>query len=130
MWRQLWESAAAVPAAAQRPLFDPVLEGERALHFLETLPPALLFGDVLACGFSAAAALLGKAEAAALPAVAGQLERWVVACGLAGGQAQGGQAHGGSRGHSQGACSLDSKLWRRSGAAHAGAERARKAVTQ
>lgn len=75
VWQQLWAATAPAPAAAQRPLFDPVLEGERALHFLETIPPALLFGDLLAVGLSAAAGLLGKAEAAGLPAVGAELER-------------------------------------------------------
>jgi hypothetical protein len=76
VWQQLWAAAPVLPASRQRPLFDPVLEGERALHFLETLPPALLFGDLLAAGLSAAVGLLGKAEAASLPAMAREIHRW------------------------------------------------------
>ncbi|KAL4425754.1 hypothetical protein ABPG75_009770 [Micractinium tetrahymenae] len=73
-WQQLWASAAPLPAARQRPLLDPQLEGERALHFLETLPPTALFAELLAVGCSAAVQLLRAAgPAAELPAVQRQL---------------------------------------------------------
>lgn len=81
-WQQLWDAAKPVPAAQQRPLFDPRLQGERALHFLETLPPPALFAQLLALGFSAASQLLLAAgPAAALPAVQRQLECLVAAAG-------------------------------------------------
>lgn len=71
-----------MPAAQQRPLFDPRLQGERVLHFLETLPPPALFAQLLALGFSAASQLLLAAgPAAALPAVQRQLECLVAAAG-------------------------------------------------
>lgn len=61
---------------------DPRLEGERALHFLETLPPAALFSDLLAVGYSAAVQLLGAVgPAAQLPAVRRQLECLAAAAG-------------------------------------------------
>ena len=64
----------ALPARQQRPLFDARLEGERALHFLETLPPAALFSELLALGYSAAVQVLSTAgPAATLPAVRTQL---------------------------------------------------------
>lgn len=74
-WQQLWAAAAALPAARQRPLLDPRLEGERALHFLETLPPAALFSELLAVGYSAAVVLLRTAPVAELPAVRRQVEQ-------------------------------------------------------
>ena len=37
-WRGVWEASPPCPASQQRPLFDPEAEGERALHWLETLP--------------------------------------------------------------------------------------------
>jgi hypothetical protein len=49
---------------------DPVLEGERVLHDLESLHPADLFDQLLALGMAAAATLLGQSQGAALPAVA------------------------------------------------------------
>ena len=33
MWQQLWREAPAMPAAMQRPLFDPFREGELALDW-------------------------------------------------------------------------------------------------
>ena len=81
-WQQLWAAAAPLPAARQRPLFDPQLEGERALHFLETLPPPALFSELLAVGFSAAVQLLQAAgQASELPAVRRQLDCLVAAAG-------------------------------------------------
>lgn len=74
-WQLLWEAAAAAPVSAQRPLFSPLLEGERALHFLETLPPPALHAELLALGVSAAVNLLSRPDAARLPSVAGQLAR-------------------------------------------------------
>ncbi|PRW58940.1 serine threonine- kinase Nek1 isoform X5 [Chlorella sorokiniana] len=82
VWQQLWDAAKPVPAAQQRLLFDTRLEGERVLHFLETLPPPALFAELLAVGFSAAVQLLLVAgPAAALPAVRRQLECLVAAAG-------------------------------------------------
>ena len=81
-WQQLWASAAPVPASRQRPLFDARLEGERALHFLETLPPPALFAELLALGFSAAVQVLGAlGPTAELPAVRRQLECLAEAAG-------------------------------------------------
>lgn len=111
-WRALWAGAAPAPAAAQRPLFQASTEGERALHFLETLPPAALYAQLLALGASAAAELLGAAPAAGrLPAVQAQLRRLrevaggVLSGGVAawaaqdegGGGAVPGEAEGGGR---------------------------------
>ncbi|EFN57717.1 expressed protein [Chlorella variabilis] len=71
-------------AAAQRPLHDAELEGERVLHFLETLPPSVLFAELLSVGFSAAVQLLGVVgPAAELPVVRRQLECLVAAAGPA-----------------------------------------------
>lgn len=73
-WQQLWSSAVPLPAARQRPLLDPQLEGERVLHFLEMLPPAALYAELLAVGYSAALQLLRTAgPAAQLPAAQEQL---------------------------------------------------------
>lgn len=81
-WQRLWAAAAPLPAAQQRPLLDPRLEGERALHFLETLPPAALWSELLAVGYSAAVQLLGTAgPAAELAPVRRQLDCLVAAAG-------------------------------------------------
>lgn len=71
-WHQLWSKAKAVPVSRQKPLFDAEKEGELALHFLETIPPAVLFGELITLGFSAGGFLLSRAPvAAAAAAVAG-----------------------------------------------------------
>ena len=75
-WRRLWNAAQPVPAHRQRPLFQPSLEGERALHFLETLPPAAVLSELFVLAFNGALGVLEKAEAVtALPAVAAQMAR-------------------------------------------------------
>lgn len=74
-WSRLWAAAAAIPASKQRPLFQASLEGERALHFLETLPPAAVYAELMALGFAAGVELLSRAPAAKLPTVAAQLAR-------------------------------------------------------
>lgn len=51
------------------------LEGEKALHFLETLPPAAVYAELLAVGFASAVALLSRSPAAKLPAVVAQISR-------------------------------------------------------
>lgn len=73
-WARLWAAAIPLPAAAQRPLFDPVAEAERVLHFLETIPPAALYNELLALGVSAAAGLLAASDGGSLPSAAAQLE--------------------------------------------------------
>eukprot|EP00891_Asterochloris_glomerata_P001378 jgi/Astpho2/1378/fgenesh1_pg.00025_%23_11_t len=70
MWQILWGAAPAVPAVRQKPLMDPVLEGERVLHYLETLPPAVLWDQLLACGIAAAAGKLAACPGASLPVAA------------------------------------------------------------
>lgn len=81
-WQRLWAAAAPLPAAQQRPLLDPRLEGERALHFLETLPPAALWSELLAVGYSAAVQLLCTlGPAAELAPVRRQLECLVAVAG-------------------------------------------------
>ncbi len=57
------------------PSVNSTLEGEKALHFLETLPLAAVYAELLAVGFTAAVAILQKAQAATLPAVAAQIEK-------------------------------------------------------
>jgi hypothetical protein len=59
---------------------DPLLEGERVLHDLDTIHPSDLVDQLLALGLAAAAALLEEAPGAALPAVAdvgAKFRRWV-----------------------------------------------------
>ena len=71
-----WASADAVPAAQQRSAeADALAGGERALHWLETLPPAAAWGALLPLALSAASALLRRSRGAALPPAAAALDR-------------------------------------------------------
>ncbi|ORX59565.1 hypothetical protein DM01DRAFT_1333029 [Hesseltinella vesiculosa] len=47
IWQDLWKWAKRVPAAKQRSLFDLNAEGEKALHYLESLTANELFGMLL-----------------------------------------------------------------------------------
>jgi len=66
-WLACWELAQARTASEQKPLFEPGQEGERALHFLETLQPEKLFQELHALGIAAAVGLLSESAGAALP---------------------------------------------------------------
>ena len=71
-----WAAADAVPAAQQRSAESGALAGgERALHWLETLPPAAAWDALLPLALNAAAALLHRSHGAALAPAAAALER-------------------------------------------------------
>ncbi|KAL2568221.1 hypothetical protein AAZV13_18G054300 [Glycine max] len=55
LWRKLWNSAPALPASEQKPLLDPNREGEKVLHYLETLQPHELLEQMVCAAFRAAA---------------------------------------------------------------------------
>ncbi|GAB9472401.1 Rab3 gtpase-activating protein catalytic subunit [Globisporangium polare] len=48
LWQQMWESAAPIPVARQKCLFDPLHESEKIYHYLETISPHELFHQMLA----------------------------------------------------------------------------------
>lgn len=54
-WRKIWNEALAVPASEQKPLWDPNREGEKILHYLETLRPYQLLEQMVCTAFRAAA---------------------------------------------------------------------------
>jgi hypothetical protein len=47
-------------ASEQKALFEPSQEGERALHFLETLQPGKLFEELHTLGIAAVVGLLAE----------------------------------------------------------------------
>lgn len=71
----VWRGAQPLAAAEQRPLWSAELEGERALHWLETLQPECAWAQLLASAFNSAGALLARCKGAALPAGAEALSR-------------------------------------------------------
>ncbi|TKY47194.1 Rab3 GTPase-activating protein catalytic subunit [Spatholobus suberectus] len=60
LWRKLWNSAPALPASEQKPLLDPFREGEKVLHYLETLQPHELLEQMVCTAFRAAADTLSQ----------------------------------------------------------------------
>ncbi|WVY89455.1 hypothetical protein V8G54_034969 [Vigna mungo] len=54
-WRNIWSRSPALPFSEQKPLLDPNREGEKVLHYLETLQPHQLLEQMLCTAFGAAA---------------------------------------------------------------------------
>lgn len=61
-WHQIWNNVQAAPASEQKPLFDPDREGEKVLHYLETLRPNQLLGQMICTAFRGAADTLNKTD--------------------------------------------------------------------
>ncbi|XP_028768976.1 rab3 GTPase-activating protein catalytic subunit isoform X2 [Neltuma alba] len=60
LWRNIWDSASALPASEQKPLLDPNREGEKVLHYLETLRPHQLLEQMVCTAFRAAVDTLNQ----------------------------------------------------------------------
>ena len=65
-WRTLWRDSPRLPASRQKPLFDPIREGEKALHHLEQAPPPEIFAQLCAAATSAVGNLYARAKGATL----------------------------------------------------------------
>ncbi|KAL0317295.1 UNVERIFIED_CONTAM: Rab3 GTPase-activating protein catalytic subunit [Sesamum angustifolium] len=59
-WRKIWNEALPLPASEQKPLLDPNREGEKVLHYLETLRPHQLLSQMVSTAFRAAADTLNQ----------------------------------------------------------------------
>ncbi|GMH42664.1 hypothetical protein BSKO_10583 [Bryopsis sp. KO-2023] len=82
-WKQHWQEVEPCPAARQIPLMDPLVEGERAMHYLETIPPSELFHQMIHVGFLGMLGCLQRSQSAELPPIRNALiefqkhvERW------------------------------------------------------
>ncbi|KAI7979200.1 Rab3 GTPase-activating protein catalytic subunit [Camellia lanceoleosa] len=60
-WRKIWNDAPALPASEQKPFLDLNREGEKVLHYLETLRPHLLLEQMVCTAFRASADTLNQA---------------------------------------------------------------------
>ncbi|XAR60768.1 hypothetical protein NMG60_11034265 [Bertholletia excelsa] len=60
LWRTIWNNAPALPASEQKPLLDPNREGEKILHYLETLQPHQLLEQMVCTAFRASADTLNQ----------------------------------------------------------------------
>nr|XP_010921006.1 rab3 GTPase-activating protein catalytic subunit isoform X1 [Elaeis guineensis] len=54
-WRQIWNDSPALPVSEQKVLLDPIREGEKVLHYLETLRPHQLLEQMVCTAFRASA---------------------------------------------------------------------------
>lgn len=74
IWLEMWEAALPVPAAQQKPLMDPQLEGERVMHWFETtVTPADLWLQLAPVALSTSAALLAACDSHSLPVISAEL---------------------------------------------------------
>ncbi|KAK9279847.1 hypothetical protein L1049_013529 [Liquidambar formosana] len=60
LWRKIWNDAPALAASEQKPLLDPNREGEKILHYLETLRPHQLLEQMVCTAFRASADTLNQ----------------------------------------------------------------------
>ncbi|KAL5580672.1 hypothetical protein UlMin_013114 [Ulmus minor] len=60
MWRKIWNEAPALLASEQKPLLDPNREGEKILHYLETVQPHQLLEQMVCSAFRASADTLNQ----------------------------------------------------------------------
>ncbi|XP_058075086.1 uncharacterized protein LOC131223649 [Magnolia sinica] len=61
-WRQIWNDSPALPVSEQKLLLDPNREGEKILHYLETLRPHQLLEQMVCTSFRASADSLNQAS--------------------------------------------------------------------
>ncbi|KAM0044701.1 putative Rab3 GTPase-activating protein catalytic subunit [Helianthus debilis subsp. tardiflorus] len=59
-WRKIWNDAPPLPVSEQKPLMDPNREGEKILHYLETVRPHQLLEQMVCTAFQAAADTLNQ----------------------------------------------------------------------
>ncbi|KAE8729082.1 Rab3 GTPase-activating protein catalytic subunit isoform 2 [Hibiscus syriacus] len=59
-WRKIWDDAPILPAFEQKPLLDPNREGEKILHYLETVRPHQLLEQMVCTAFRASADTLSQ----------------------------------------------------------------------
>lgn len=75
-WDTYWKEVSPCPAAQQTPLMDPLVEGERAMHYLETIPPSELFEQLIPAGFIGALGCLLRAPCMSIPPIHESLEQF------------------------------------------------------
>ncbi|KAK7289868.1 hypothetical protein RIF29_03864 [Crotalaria pallida] len=75
LWRKIWNNATALPASEQKPLLDPNREGEKVLHYLETLKPHQLLEQMVCTAFRAAADTLSQTSYGELKQMVTEMEQ-------------------------------------------------------
>ncbi|KAG6631164.1 hypothetical protein CIPAW_13G071900 [Carya illinoinensis] len=75
LWRNIWNDAPALPASEQKPLLDPNREGEKVLHYLETLRPHQLLEQMVCTAFRASADTLNQTNYGGLKQMTTKMEQ-------------------------------------------------------
>ncbi|XP_024518524.1 rab3 GTPase-activating protein catalytic subunit [Selaginella moellendorffii] len=85
VWAQIWETAEPTPASEQRPIFDFTREGEKVLHYLETLKPHQLLAHIVSTAFVAATDVLWRTPGCKLQPVVERFDEFyaIMAAALA-----------------------------------------------
>ncbi|KAK9940853.1 hypothetical protein M0R45_017493 [Rubus argutus] len=75
LWRKIWNDAPSLPASEQKPLMDPNREGEKILHYLETLRPHQLLEQMVCAAFRASADTLNQTNYGGLKQMATKIDQ-------------------------------------------------------
>ncbi|KAL5748150.1 hypothetical protein ACOSQ2_025447 [Xanthoceras sorbifolium] len=75
LWRKIWNNAPALPASEQKPLLDPNREGEKILHYLETLRPHQLLEQMVCTAFRASADTLNQTNFGSLKQMTAKIDQ-------------------------------------------------------
>ncbi|KAL0750677.1 hypothetical protein Bca101_032680 [Brassica carinata] len=75
LWRKSWNDAPALQADDQKPLLDPNREGEKILHYLETVRPHQLLEQMVCTAFRGAADTLNQTNFGDMRQMTSKLEQ-------------------------------------------------------
>ncbi|PQQ07921.1 rab3 GTPase-activating protein catalytic subunit isoform X2 [Prunus yedoensis var. nudiflora] len=75
LWRKIWNDAPALPASEQKPVMDPNREGEKILHYLETVRPHQLLEQMVCTAFRASASTLNQTSYGGLKQMATKMDQ-------------------------------------------------------
>ncbi|XP_050220948.1 uncharacterized protein LOC126671238 isoform X2 [Mercurialis annua] len=75
LWRKIWNEVPALPVYEQKPFLDPKREGEKILHYLETLQPHQLLEQMICTAFRASADTLNQTSFGGLKPMTTKMEQ-------------------------------------------------------
>lgn len=75
LWRKIWNDTPALPVYEQKPLVDPLREGEKILHYLETLRPHQLLEQMVCTTFRVSADTLNQTNFGGLKQMTTKMEQ-------------------------------------------------------
>ncbi|KAJ6409353.1 hypothetical protein OIU84_008947 [Salix udensis] len=75
LWRKIWNDTPALPLYEQKPLLDHFREGEKILHYLETLRPHQLLEQMICTAFRVSADTLNQTSFGGLKQMTTKMEQ-------------------------------------------------------